>query len=308
MKVWTAIGIVLLLGTALPAASAQERASDTLSPEAIKTIQAAIASHDHEGRGGKHAGKAAGLRGNPGQFFGQDEYPPEAIRNGEQGRVVARLAIGTDGRVTDCTVMSSSGSASLDSRTCEIALSKVVFTPATDGKGRPIAAAYTLPVRWVLPVAGVEQFEERRSQSRVVVLDVGADDAVISCRATVDGKPDAIAQSASCAFWQSRSPALLHFTKGSLGGAHAMVTIETAMRIAGQPIAFAHSQPGHVVSALYRAGFDILPDGSTANLKVLESILPPGSPPPPAPPRFVPVPGRTDKAELVLALSAEPVK
>ena len=95
--------------------------------------------------------QAAGLKGNPGQFFGTDNYPPAAIRAGAQGRVIARLSVGTDGRVTDCSVSSSSGNDDLDSTTCRIAKSRVRFSPAKDDSGNPIASTYTLPVRWVLP-------------------------------------------------------------------------------------------------------------------------------------------------------------
>ena len=99
--------------------------------------------------------RAAGLKGNPGQFFGTDDYPPEAIRASEQGRVVAKLWIDPSGRVVSCTVLQTSGSVSLDQATCRIALDKVSFVPATDRRGRPVAATYTLPVRWVLPTGGM---------------------------------------------------------------------------------------------------------------------------------------------------------
>lgn len=95
--------------------------------------------------------QAAGLKGNPGQYFGTDNYPPDAIRAGAQGRVVARLSVGTDGRVTDCSITASSGNESLDSTTCRIARSRVRFSPAKDDSGNAIASTYTLPVRWVLP-------------------------------------------------------------------------------------------------------------------------------------------------------------
>lgn len=93
----------------------------------------------------------AGLKGNPGQFFGADNYPPAAIRAGAQGRVVASLTVGADGRVSACTVTSSSGNSDLDSTTCRIARSRVRFTPARDDSGAPMQSTYTLPVRWVLP-------------------------------------------------------------------------------------------------------------------------------------------------------------
>lgn len=95
--------------------------------------------------------KAAGLKGNPGQFFGPDAYPPAAQRAEAQGRVVARLTVGTDGRVSGCDVTTSSGNGDLDSATCRIAKARVRFTPAQDAGGNPITSSYTLPVRWQLP-------------------------------------------------------------------------------------------------------------------------------------------------------------
>lgn len=98
-----------------------------------------------------HVSQAAVAKGNPGQYFGPDAYPPAAQRAEAQGRVVARLTIGTDGRVTDCSVTASSGNGDLDSTTCRIAKSRVRYTPAKDENGNPISSTATLPVRWVLP-------------------------------------------------------------------------------------------------------------------------------------------------------------
>jgi protein TonB len=95
--------------------------------------------------------KAAGLKGNPGQYFGADNYPAAALRAEAQGRVVAKLTIGTNGSVTDCVVTSSSGNADLDSTTCSVAKRRVKFSPALDDNGNAMTSTYTLPVRWVLP-------------------------------------------------------------------------------------------------------------------------------------------------------------
>ena len=95
--------------------------------------------------------QAAGLKGNVGSFFGPDSYPPAAQRAGAQGRVTARLSVGADGRVSDCSISASSGNDDLDSATCRIAKSRVRFTPAKDDSGNAIASTYPLAVRWVLP-------------------------------------------------------------------------------------------------------------------------------------------------------------
>jgi protein TonB len=93
----------------------------------------------------------ARLRGNPGQFFGTDAYPVDAIRANREGRTVAKLAVDGGGTPVGCVVVVTSGSRSLDAATCSIALGKVRFSPARDGSGRPVPSSYTLPVRWVLP-------------------------------------------------------------------------------------------------------------------------------------------------------------
>ncbi len=94
--------------------------------------------------------KAASAKGNLGQYFGRDNYPPAALRAGAEGRVVARLNIGADGRVSNCAVTASSGNSDLDDTTCRIARSRARFTPAKDQNGNPIASTFTLPVRWQL--------------------------------------------------------------------------------------------------------------------------------------------------------------
>lgn len=90
-------------------------------------------------------------KGDIGRWFPMNIYPPEAKRKGEQGRVVAELSVDKTGSATACRIVESSGSASLDARTCELALANARFAPAKDAGGQPIASTYTLPgVRWVL--------------------------------------------------------------------------------------------------------------------------------------------------------------
>jgi TonB family protein len=90
------------------------------------------------------------LKGDVAASFGVDNYPPQAIRAGEQGKVAMVLSVDADGRTTACKVATSSGSISLDSTSCALAL-RVAFEPARDATGAPVAAEYPLVVRWVLP-------------------------------------------------------------------------------------------------------------------------------------------------------------
>jgi periplasmic protein TonB len=83
-------------------------------------------------------------------LFRGDDYPQAAIRNDEQGAVTVRLTVGTNGRVSNCSVTSSSGSRTLDSATCRILQSRARFTPARDSQGNPTTDTVTQRIRWQL--------------------------------------------------------------------------------------------------------------------------------------------------------------
>jgi protein TonB len=95
--------------------------------------------------------QAAKARANLTSLFSTDDYPQSAIRNEEQGTTAVRLSIGTDGRVSDCSITSSSGSSALDSATCNILKRRARFTPAKDQAGNPISDTFSQRIRWELP-------------------------------------------------------------------------------------------------------------------------------------------------------------
>jgi protein TonB len=79
-----------------------------------------------------------------------DDYPQQAIDNDEQGTTVVTLTIGANGRVSNCSVSSSSGSRSLDSATCSILTRRARYEPAQDSNGNPVSATVTGRVTWRL--------------------------------------------------------------------------------------------------------------------------------------------------------------
>jgi periplasmic protein TonB len=83
-----------------------------------------------------------------GSFDNDRDYPPAALRREEQGTVRVGFTIGTDGRVTSCNVLQSSGSSALDSTTCRIILSRFRYEPARDSFGNPVVETRTQPVTW----------------------------------------------------------------------------------------------------------------------------------------------------------------
>ena len=93
----------------------------------------------------------ASPKGNRRAWFSTDDYPGAAQRAGDQGTTVVKLDISADGRVANCAVTGSSGSAALDDTTCKLFLRRGRYNPAKDQAGNPIATTLNDRVRWELP-------------------------------------------------------------------------------------------------------------------------------------------------------------
>jgi protein TonB len=92
-------------------------------------------------------------KANLGALVTDEDYPPSAIRAEAQGIVGFLLDVDPAGRVTGCTIKSSSGSEVLDQATCRIMTARAQFVPAHDRKGRPTTDRVWARIRWVLPQA-----------------------------------------------------------------------------------------------------------------------------------------------------------
>ena len=95
--------------------------------------------------------KSAAPRGNPGGWVTTNDYPSRELRRGDEGTTGFRLTVGRDGRVTDCTITTSSGSDGLDAATCKLMSKRARFDPATGGDGKPVAGTYQNRVKWEIP-------------------------------------------------------------------------------------------------------------------------------------------------------------
>ena len=81
--------------------------------------------------------------------FFQPDYPPSALRLEQEGTVILRVRVGTDGRILEAIVLSSSGYDSLDRAAVMQALRKWRFTPATEN-GVAVESWVKAPVRFEL--------------------------------------------------------------------------------------------------------------------------------------------------------------
>lgn len=96
--------------------------------------------------------KAAGPKGNPADWITNDDYPSDALNAEASGTTRIRWDIGANGRVENCTVLASSGNASLDRAACSALTRRGRYTPALDQNGAPMrTVGQTRNVRWQLP-------------------------------------------------------------------------------------------------------------------------------------------------------------
>ncbi|MCJ2188107.1 energy transducer TonB [Novosphingobium beihaiensis] len=95
--------------------------------------------------------KVAKPRNNAALWVTTNDYPTSDIRLGHTGTVRFRLAIDTDGRVSDCTIVQSSGYEGLDKATCRNLTRRARFDPATGANGEKTAGSYAGTIRWVIP-------------------------------------------------------------------------------------------------------------------------------------------------------------
>ncbi|HEY6868154.1 MAG TPA: energy transducer TonB [Novosphingobium sp.] len=95
--------------------------------------------------------KNAQPKGNPANWATSNDYPSRALREEREGTTGFRVTVGTDGKVIDCSITSSSGSPDLDAATCDNVRRRARFAPATDGDGNPTSGSYANRIRWVIP-------------------------------------------------------------------------------------------------------------------------------------------------------------
>jgi protein TonB len=76
----------------------------------------------------------------------QANYPTRAAREEREGRVGVRVTINAEGRVSSCTVTSSSGSPDLDEAACDGMTRYARFNPALDDAGNPTTGSYSTAI------------------------------------------------------------------------------------------------------------------------------------------------------------------
>ncbi len=103
------------------------------------------------------------------------EYPPAAVNAGEQGTVLVKVEVNTDGRAVGATIDKSSGHADLDEAALR-SISQWSFSPATKN-GKPEAQWIIMPVAFQLkedPSDGLDLFQNLLAALSVLLGALGA--------------------------------------------------------------------------------------------------------------------------------------
>ena len=78
----------------------------------------------------------------------QADYPISSWRNDSEGTVRYSVDVDADGKPTDCIIVSSSGDAALDAKTCEVIMERAEFSPALEDADTPVSGSLTRSYRW----------------------------------------------------------------------------------------------------------------------------------------------------------------
>jgi protein TonB len=144
-----------------------------VTPPLITTLQAGMGSEPTSGNasvvgpgtgsGGTGNGTGSGGAGNgeggggggtpPRQISGKiskRDYPRDLFAANIQGKVGVLYVVAPSGRVTDCEIEHSSGSAELDDLTFDLIVRRFRFRPSLDAQGRPVESMVAENHSWII--------------------------------------------------------------------------------------------------------------------------------------------------------------
>jgi TonB family protein len=84
------------------------------------------------------------------QAFTEDDYPMVAIRKDQGGSMQVAVLVDEKGKVADCTIIQTSGIASLDTQSCAIIKQRAQLKPAVGLDGKPAKGALLQKITWAI--------------------------------------------------------------------------------------------------------------------------------------------------------------
>lgn len=87
----------------------------------------------------------------PAAWILADDYPAEALRNDQEGKVSLTLKVDKSGKATACRVEVSSGVQALDDAGCAALMARASFRPARNARGQAVAGQWSRNINWAIP-------------------------------------------------------------------------------------------------------------------------------------------------------------
>jgi len=131
----------------------------------IPVLAAQLPAYAQKGNGAADAPPEPGLvsratpQADPASWILDSDYPPNALRAELGGQVGLVLQIGADGRVSNCTVLTSSGASLLDNNSCDLVTRRARFTPAMGKDRNPAPDRWKYTIIWKVPPGPVQRTE-----------------------------------------------------------------------------------------------------------------------------------------------------
>lgn len=98
---------------------------------------------------------------NPGLWLTLNDFT-SFLRDYPQTLFAFEMEVGVDGRVSECTITTSSGSTEVDRLACILLRRRAKFVPAHDADGKPVASPYKGRFSWGNPPANSHMANDRR--------------------------------------------------------------------------------------------------------------------------------------------------
>lgn len=121
--------------------------------------------------------------GNPGEWITTEDYPVEALQDRAEGVTSILFQIATDGSVSGCVVVGSSGFPLLDATSCAVFSARAKYRPSTDKDGKPIVSSGTQRIRWQVPGQPAEGYPINAGR-QAIQFDVSETGSVENCKVT----------------------------------------------------------------------------------------------------------------------------
>lgn len=83
------------------------------------------------------------------RLFDADDYPTQALYQGDTGTVAIAIMVDELGKVADCSIIATSGVPVLDAQACAVILERGRFTPAIGPDGKPAKSGYVQRITWL---------------------------------------------------------------------------------------------------------------------------------------------------------------